>query len=61
MHRPGELWELIPFFQRKWNAKEVTYLTISQIGDTNVWECLCLESSGLAMLVLSSPIYQRVA
>ncbi len=61
MNKPGELWELIPFFQGKWNAEEVTFLTIRQVGATNVWECLCLESSGLATLVLSSTIYQRVA
>lgn len=61
MHSAGELWELIPFFQGKWDAEEVTFLTIRQIGATVVWECLCLESSRLATLVLSSTIYQRVA
>jgi hypothetical protein len=61
VHNPGELWELIPFFQGKWNAEEVTFLTIRPVGGSNVWECLCLESCGLATLVLSSTVYQRVA
>lgn len=59
-HAVGQLWELLPFYQRKWRAQECTLIVIKQIGSTDVWNCLCVETSRVLAVPLSSTIYQRV-
>jgi hypothetical protein len=57
---PGDLWELVPWFQIAWEAEEVTYLLIKRVGRTSTWQALCIETARPFFLEINSSIYQRV-
>jgi len=60
-NKPGELWELIPHYSALWKSEEQTYILIKQIKNTNVWISLCIETSSMFTITVTSSIYQRVA
>ena len=57
----GQLWELT----KEWvgllgGAPTETYILLRRIGDTDVWDALCIETSTLVSVTLSSLLYERV-
>ncbi len=57
----GQLWELNEHWSRVMDKNEAqTYLLLRQIGDTNVWDALCIETSQPEVLTLSSLLYELV-
>jgi len=56
----GELWQLVSFYQVHWAPVEKSFILISQVGSTCTWRALCVETSRVCNLALSSVIYERV-
>ena len=57
----GQLWELT----KEWvgllgGSPSETYLLVRRVADTDVWDALCIETSTLCSVTLSSLLYERV-
>ena len=57
----GQLWSLNEIWAVVMGRHEPqTYLLIRQVGDTDVWDTLCIESGVAEVVTLSSLLYEHV-
>lgn len=57
---PGQLWELSSWWANVFATDGRTFLLLRKIGDTAVWQTLCIETSAAETITLSSLLYDRV-
>lgn len=59
----GQLWELSEQWTRLLGGTGTsaeTYILVRRVGDTNVWDALCVETGTIVSVTLSSLLYDRV-
>ena len=57
----GQLWELDQYWHDLMGDDGRLFLLVRRVGDTDVWDALCIDSGRLITVTLSNLLYERVA